>query len=108
MKYGTSLHVCIANHDFKVALKLLKKMKGVKDINHKSEINKIDEDKNTALHTLMRNFNVDPDTASKVAVTLIKRGTDLKATNIHRLTPMHVALYYGQNEAIQFALSHNT
>ena len=100
MKYGTVLHVCIANHDFSMALKLLKKLKALKDIDHKTEINKVDEEKNTSMHMLMRHFNVDPDSASKVAVALIKRGSNLKANNVHKLTPLHVALYYGQNEAI--------
>jgi ankyrin repeat protein len=86
----------------------LKKLKAQKDIDHKQEMNKVDEEKNTSMHMIMRHFNVDPDSASKVAVALIKRGSNLKATNVHKLTPLHVALYYGQNEAIQFAFQHNS
>lgn len=73
MKYGTPLHVAIANHEFKTALKLLRMLKNIKDFN----LNKLDEEGNTSLHLLMRNFNVDFDLASKIAINLIKKGATL-------------------------------
>lgn len=77
------------------------------DFNNQQEINKTDEDGSTSLHVLMRNFNIDADTSSKIAVNLIKRGSNLEGKNINKLTPLHMALYYGQNEAIKFCLNHN-
>lgn len=103
MKYGTPLHVAIANHEFKVAQKLLRMLKNVKDFN----LNKFDEEGNTSLHILMRNFNSDPELARKIAINLIKKGATLQFQNKNQLTPLHQALYYGQNEAIKFALNHN-
>lgn len=73
MKYGTPLHVAIANHELKVAYKLLKTIKNLKDYN----LNKLDEEGNTSLHLLMRNFNIDPQLARKIAINLIKKGATL-------------------------------
>lgn len=103
MKYGTPLHVSIANHEFKVAQRLLRMIKNVKDFN----LNKLDEEGNTSLHLLMRNFNTDPELARKLAINLIKKGATLQFQNKNQLTPLHQALYYGQNEAVKFALNHN-
>lgn len=70
-------------------------------------MNRADEEGNTALHLVMRNFNVDPENSAKIASGLLKKGASLQALNCNQLTPMHVALYYAQNEAIKFALCHN-
>ena len=78
-------------------------IKNVKDFN----LNKLDEEGNTSLHLLMRNFNTDPELARKLAINLIKKGATLQFQNKNQLTPLHQALYYGQNEAIKFALNHN-
>lgn len=59
------------------------------------------------MHLVMRNFNVDPENSAKIASSLIKKGCNLHVLNCNQLTPMHVALYYAQNEAIKFALCHN-
>lgn len=107
MKYGTPLHVAVANHEFKIAVKIIRMLKNIKDFNNFQEINRPDEEGNTAMHLVMRNFNVDPENLSKIASSLIKKGSNLKALNCNQLTPMHVALYYAQNEAIKFALCHN-
>ena len=107
MKYGTPLHVAVANHEFKLALKILRMTKDLKDYGNFHEINRQDEEGNTVLHLVMRNFNVEPLTTAKLASSLIKKGCSLKALNGNQLTPMHVGLYYAQNEAIKFALCHN-
>lgn len=78
-------------------------LKNVKEFN----LNKLDEEGNTCLHLLMRNFNSDPELSSKIAINLIKKGATLSYQNRNQLTPLHQALYYGQNEAIKFAMNHN-
>jgi ankyrin repeat protein len=60
------------------------------------------------MHVLMRNFNTDPESSAKIARSLIRKGSNLKALNGSSLTPLHIALYYAQNEAVKFALHHNS
>lgn len=107
MKYGTPLHVAIANHEYKLAIKMLRMLKNGKDFSNLQDVNRTDEEGNTSLHLVMRFFNTDSESSSKIAKSLIRRGANLKALNNNQLTPLHVALYYAQNEAIKFALSHN-
>ena len=59
------------------------------------------------MHILMKVFNVDPVLSKKIAVSLINKGASLKYRNKNLYSPLHMALYYGQNEAIKFALNHN-
>jgi ankyrin repeat protein len=107
MKYGTPLHVAISNHEYTIATKILRMIKNIKDFNCIQEINRFDEDGNTTMHLLMRSFNVDGECSEKIARSLMKKGASLTQKNSQSLTPMHVALYYAQNEAIEFALAHN-
>ena len=61
MKYGTPLHVVLANHDFGIAMKVVRLMRNYKEVSETiAQINKTDEDGNTSLHVLMRNFSADP------------------------------------------------
>ena len=107
MKYGTPLHVAVANQEFKTAINIMKLQKQQKDFNFAQEINKLDEEGNTTMHFIMKNFNSDPESSSKIARSLIKKGINLKYKNKIQMTPLHVALYYAQNEGIKFALKHN-
>ena len=72
------MHVLIGNHDYKFALRLIRIIKQSKDFNYKLELNKVDEEGNTALHVLMRNFNKDPENSCKIGKFLIKRGIDIR------------------------------
>jgi ankyrin repeat protein len=95
MKYGTAIHVALANEEFKTAVRLLRMMKNAKDIDYRHDLNKIDEEGNTPLHIVMKVFNVDPIMARKISVSLIKKGVELKIKNKNSHTPLQVALYYG-------------
>lgn len=107
MKYGTALHVSLGNDEFKLSYKILRMLKAQKDFNPEQDFNKIDEDGNSLLHILFRNFNQDVENASKISLNLIKRGCNLKYKNKIKHTPLHQAYYYLQNDAIKFALYHN-
>ena len=79
MKYGTPLHVVLSNQEFGLSVKVVRMMKNQKEISEiVSQINKIDEEGNTPLHILMRNFSADPDNSAKIGRTLIRRGANLK------------------------------
>lgn len=82
-------------------------LKLVKDIDYIQDLNKIDEEGNTPMHVLMKVFAVDQVQARKIAVSLIKKGANLKYRNKNLHSPLHTALYYGQNEAVRFAINHN-
>jgi ankyrin repeat protein len=60
MKYGTALHVALSHEDFKVAKRVFKMLMEVPDFQGSQDLNKVDEDGNTPLHVLMRNFVNDP------------------------------------------------
>jgi len=107
MKYGTPLHVALSNQEFKISYKLLKMLKNIKDFNPVQDLNKMDDDGNNPLHNIMRHFNVDKDMAKKIALFMIKRGVNLDFKNKHKHTPLLYAIYYAQNEAVKFALTHN-
>lgn len=59
------------------------------------------------MHVLMKVFAVDCFQARKIAVSLIKKGASLRFRNKNLHSPLHIALYYGQNEAVKFAINHN-
>ena len=61
MKYGSAIHVSLANEEFKISIRLLRMMKGSKDIDYQQDLNKIDEEGNTPMHILMKVFAVDPE-----------------------------------------------
>ena len=95
MKYGTPIHVALTIGEYKTTLKLLKILRNQHESNFSpSDINKTDEDGNTVLHILMRNFNVDPEISSKIARYYLRKGANLTALNSVFLTPLHVGLYY--------------
>ena len=77
MKYGTSLHVALSNHEFKTSYKLLKMLRNVRDFNPIQDLNKIDDEGNNPLHITMRIFNKEQVLCSKIALFLIKRGVNL-------------------------------
>lgn len=81
MKYGSALHVAIANHEFKFALKIQRMFKSLKDFNPAQDINRLDEDGNSPMHILFRNFNTDPELCGKLAISLIKKGANLQILN---------------------------
>jgi hypothetical protein len=68
MKYGTPLHVSISNQEFKIASKIIKLMKNVKDFNPPTDFNKVDEEGNNALHSVMKQFNHDKKLGKKIAM----------------------------------------
>ena len=61
MKYGSAIHVALSNEEFKISIRLLRMMKGVKDIDYHQDLNKIDEEGNTPMHILMKVFAVDTE-----------------------------------------------
>ena len=89
MKYGSAIHVAIANHEFKFALRILRMFKNVKDFNPAQDLNRLDEDGNSPLHILFRNFNADPELNRKIAISLIKKGARVNILNQSLLTPLH-------------------
>ena len=55
--------------------------KNIQDFNNVQEINRADEDGNTTLHLIMRNFNVDHENSAKIARGLLKNGANVKVLN---------------------------
>jgi hypothetical protein len=47
------------------------------------------------MHILMKVFSVDPVMARKIAVSMMKKGANLRYKNKNSHTPLHMALYYG-------------
>ena len=74
MKYGSALHVSLLNEEFKISIKLIRMMKSYKDIDYRSDFNKIDEEGNSPLHILMKIYGADPVQANKIVISLIKKG----------------------------------
>ena len=72
-----------------------------------SDLNRADQDGNTALHMVMRNFNQEETTAKKVARHLLKNGADPSRKNKIGNTALHQSVQYGQLSAVRFALKHN-
>ena len=77
MRYGTPLHVALSNEDFKNSLKIIRLLKKIKNFTPEQDLNKFDEEGNTPLHIVMKNFNVDIQKSRKIAMTLIKMGASL-------------------------------
>ena len=69
-------------------------LKNVKDFNPDADLNRLDEDGNSPLHVLMRNFSAEPDLCKKLAIALIKKGASTSTLNQNLLSPLHNALYY--------------
>jgi len=59
MKYGTPLHVALSNEDFKNSLRIIRQLKKAKNFTPEQDLNKFDEEGNTPLHIVMKNFNAD-------------------------------------------------
>ena len=70
-------------------------------------MNKLDDDGNTPLHIVMRNFDADIQKSRKIAAELIQMGASLIFKNKQQNNPLNQALYGGQSEAVRFALQHN-
>ena len=107
MKYGTPLHVALQNEDFKNALKIIKILKANKKQLSQHDINRHDEDGNTPLHLVMRNFQMDISKSIKIARELIKLGARLDLTNKLLFSPLNYACFFGQTEAVRFAIGFN-
>jgi ankyrin repeat protein len=58
-------------------------------------LNKLDDDGNTPLHIVMRNFNADIQKSRKIAAELIKMGASLIFKNKQQNNPLNQALYGG-------------
>jgi hypothetical protein len=91
MKFGTPLHVAIANKDFKNGCKILKMFKSS---NSTSFLTRVDEDDNTVMHMVMKNFNTDIAASRKIASTLLAMGASLKDRNRIQMTPLAHAMFY--------------
>ena len=72
MKFGTPLHVALDNKDFKNASKILKTLKKSNGF-----LSRLDDDENTVLHVVMRNFNLDIANSRKIASSLLMLGASL-------------------------------
>ena len=107
MKYGTPLHAALVSEEYKIAYKILRLQKRIPDFDFKAEFAKVDEDGNTCLHIIMKYFGSNVEMSSKLARSLMKRNIDITARNKHQMTPLHMAFYNGQNEAVKFAIHHN-
>lgn len=95
MKYGTPLHVALSNEDFKSSLKILRMLKKAKNFAAEQDLNKFDEEGNTPLHIVMRNFNADIHKSRKIATKLIKMGASLVFKNKLQNNPLNQALFAG-------------
>lgn len=62
---------------------------------------------NTAFHILFKNFSVDSEKASKIASKLIDSGANLSLENKQKMTPVHMAFYLQQADAIKYMLDFN-
>ena len=94
MKYGLSLHVALAQCEFKLAVKLLKRQgqpTGGGDATD-ADVNAPNEQGNTAMHLVFHHFAQAPDLATVVAKLLIRRGANLHAKNKAELGVLHCAV----------------
>lgn len=91
MKYGSPLHVALSNKDFKNAYIILKMLKETKSI---AFLTRLDEEENTVLHIVMRNFNSDIENSRKLTSSLLQLGGSLKDKNKLMLTPLSQALFF--------------
>jgi len=107
MKYGTALHVALSSQDFRIAYKIVKQLKQVKDFDAVKDLNRVDNEGNTPLHLVMRYFNSDQQNAKKLSLFLLQNGADLQIKNKNQLSPLQQALYYVQNYGTSFALKYN-
>ena len=73
-KYGMPIHVALAQCEFKLALKLIKRQSQLRE---NSDINALNEEGNTAMHLVFHNFQQEPELATVVAKLLIRKGADL-------------------------------
>ena len=64
MKYGTPLHVALHHRDYRSSLKMLQMLKDAGDSQY---FTRLDEEENTLLHIVMRNFNSDTDRSKRIA-----------------------------------------
>lgn len=84
--------MALQNKDFKNAMKILKMLKQTKS---SSFLTRIDEDENTVLHIVMKNFSGDIANSRKITTTLLQMGASLKEKNKLLLTPLSQALFHG-------------
>lgn len=70
-------------------------------------MNKYDEDGNTPLHLVLRNFHLDIQKSIKIAKTIIKLGARLDFKNKSNFAPLNYACFFGQTEALRFAIDFN-
>ena len=59
MKFGLALHISIQNRDYYNSFKIINKMKQNNKINLKQDLMKVDDEGDTLMHVVMRNFNFD-------------------------------------------------
>ena len=109
LKYGLPLHVTLAQCEFKLAIKLIKRQArqhgGEESL--EVDINVPNENGNTAMHLVFHNFQVDEEMATIVAKLLIKKGANLNARNKADLGLLHQAVQQGNLPAVKFAIEHN-
>ena len=92
-RYGLPLHVALAQCEFKLAVKLLKRQErqtgGADSVD--TDVNVPNEQGNTAMHLVFHHFGQAPELATVVAKLLIRRGADLHARNKAELGVLHCA-----------------
>lgn len=71
------------------------------------DLNKHDEEGNTPLHLVLKNFHQDISKSIKIAIELIKLGARLDIQNKLMFSPLNYACFFGQTEAVRFAIDFN-
>lgn len=75
------LHIALLNCDFKSSLKIL-------DSFNNQIVNSTDQDGNSPMHLVMRNFANDPLQCQQIAMKLLKKGSNLHMRNSLFNTPL--------------------
>ena len=69
----------------------------MKEISSKENqfLNRVDEEENSILHIVMRNFNSDIDKSRRIAQILLQKGVSIDKKNKLNCTPLIIAFAYG-------------
>lgn len=101
LRFGTPIHVALSNQDFKSAMRILNMTHRITVSSSSSpedaiahELDKPDEDGNTAMHVLMQYFGADAEKAQKIATRMLKHGASLTVENRQGMTPLHLAFFF--------------
>jgi ankyrin repeat protein len=106
--FGTAIHVCLANQNFKSALKILQKLLQHQNFVAELDLNKMDDDGNTLFHLLFKYFSSDVHLANQIGSILLNQGALINLRNKQLQTPLSTACFYSQGEAVRFALKHTS